>query len=148
MGGRKSTTLFLVGGHLMEQANTESTHQTTSPPSTPCTRQNAYTSCTTNHPFHTSNTSRVSPVHTSPPLLNAPTSLGSPSTFGLKTNMKWYYTIAGSHVHVRVFMNGASCGQLCFRMEEFAQITELTTIQLAERSEFRRNQTTYINETK
>lgn len=34
--------------------------------------------------------------------------------------MKWYYHIAGGHTHVRVFMNGAKCGDLCFRNEEFA----------------------------
>jgi hypothetical protein len=33
--------------------------------------------------------------------------------------MKWYYTIAGGHTHVRVFMNGAKCGDLCFRNVEF-----------------------------
>lgn len=33
--------------------------------------------------------------------------------------MKWYYTILGGHVHIRVFMGGAKCGDLCFRNEEF-----------------------------
>lgn len=33
--------------------------------------------------------------------------------------MKWYYYIAGGHTHVRVFMNGGKCGDLCFRNEEF-----------------------------
>lgn len=33
--------------------------------------------------------------------------------------MKWYWHRAGGHVHVRVFMNGAKCGELCFRVEEF-----------------------------
>jgi len=36
--------------------------------------------------------------------------------------MKWYWKTGGSHVHVRVFMNGALCGELCFRYEEFQQI--------------------------
>jgi hypothetical protein len=36
--------------------------------------------------------------------------------------MKWYYKIQGGHVHVRVFMNGAKCGDLCFRVEEFEQV--------------------------
>lgn len=36
--------------------------------------------------------------------------------------MKWYYTTQGPHVRVRVFMNGAKCGELCFRKEEFEQI--------------------------
>lgn len=33
--------------------------------------------------------------------------------------MKWYYKILGGHTHVRVFMNGGKCGDLCFRNEEF-----------------------------
>lgn len=37
--------------------------------------------------------------------------------------MKWYYHVAGGHTHVRVFMNGAKCGDLCFRNEEFQQLT-------------------------
>ena len=37
--------------------------------------------------------------------------------------MKWYFKIAGGHVHVRVFMNGAKCGDLCFRVEEWKTIT-------------------------
>lgn len=36
--------------------------------------------------------------------------------------MKWYYRITGPHTRVRVFMNGANCGELCFRNEEFEQI--------------------------
>jgi hypothetical protein len=36
--------------------------------------------------------------------------------------MKWYWTVAGGHTHVRVFMNGAKCGDLCFRNEEFQWI--------------------------
>lgn len=33
--------------------------------------------------------------------------------------MQWYFSVAGGHTHVRVFMNGAKCGGLCFRNEEF-----------------------------
>ncbi len=33
--------------------------------------------------------------------------------------MKWYYKKLGGHTHVRVFMNGALCGNLTFRNEEF-----------------------------
>jgi hypothetical protein len=36
--------------------------------------------------------------------------------------MKWYYSIRGGHTHVRVFMNGASCGGLCFRNDEFEEV--------------------------
>lgn len=36
--------------------------------------------------------------------------------------MNWYYKILGSHTHVSVFTNGAKCGDLCFRNEEFAQL--------------------------
>jgi hypothetical protein len=36
--------------------------------------------------------------------------------------MKWYWHRAGGHTHVRVFMNGAKCGDLCFRNEEFDYI--------------------------
>jgi hypothetical protein len=36
--------------------------------------------------------------------------------------MKWYYQRQGSHTHVRVFMNGAKCGDLCFTNEEFEYI--------------------------
>ena len=38
--------------------------------------------------------------------------------------MKWYFSIAGGHTHVRVFMNGGKCGDLCFRNEEFEQVRE------------------------
>ncbi len=38
--------------------------------------------------------------------------------------MRWYYTVAGGHTHVRVFMNGAKCGDLCFRNEEFAELKQ------------------------
>ncbi len=36
--------------------------------------------------------------------------------------MRWYYTILGGHVHIRVFLNGAKCGDLCFRFNEFEKI--------------------------
>lgn len=36
--------------------------------------------------------------------------------------MKWYYSVQGGHTHVRVFINGAKCGDLCFRNEEFSGI--------------------------
>lgn len=36
--------------------------------------------------------------------------------------MRWYYTIAGGHTHVRVFMNGGKCGDLCFRNAEFEEV--------------------------
>lgn len=38
--------------------------------------------------------------------------------------MKWYYKKLGGHTHVRVFMNGGKCGDLCFRNEEFEQIRD------------------------
>lgn len=41
--------------------------------------------------------------------------------------MKWYWTVAGGHTHVRVFMNGAKCGDLCFRNEEFNHIRRTCT---------------------
>lgn len=46
--------------------------------------------------------------------------------------MKWYYKIAGGHTHVRVFMNGGKCGDLCFRNEEFEQIRYADTDELIE----------------
>jgi hypothetical protein len=36
--------------------------------------------------------------------------------------MKWYYKVAGGHTHVRIFMNSAKCGDLCFRNEEFNDV--------------------------
>lgn len=36
--------------------------------------------------------------------------------------MTWYYSIAGGHTHVRVFVNWVNCGKLCFRNEEFQLI--------------------------
>lgn len=38
--------------------------------------------------------------------------------------MKWYFEILGGHTHVRVFMNGGKCGDLCLRNEEFKQVRE------------------------
>lgn len=36
--------------------------------------------------------------------------------------MKWYFKVGASHTRVRVFMNGAKCGDLCFRNEEFEHL--------------------------
>lgn len=36
--------------------------------------------------------------------------------------MTWYYRTTGIHTRVRVYMNGALCGTLTFRTEEFEQI--------------------------
>lgn len=37
--------------------------------------------------------------------------------------MKWrIYTVAGGHTHVKVTMNGAKCGDLCFRNADFEEI--------------------------
>lgn len=36
--------------------------------------------------------------------------------------MRWYFEILGMYTHVRVCMNGAKCGDLCFRNEEFEEI--------------------------
>jgi hypothetical protein len=38
--------------------------------------------------------------------------------------MTWYYKVMGGHTHVRVFMNGGKCGDLCFRNEEFDYIKQ------------------------
>lgn len=38
--------------------------------------------------------------------------------------MKWYFKVMGGHTHVRVFMNGAKCGDLCFRNEEFNEVRQ------------------------
>ena len=38
--------------------------------------------------------------------------------------MKWYWRRAGGHTHVRVYMNGALIGHLCFRNAEFDYIRE------------------------
>lgn len=38
--------------------------------------------------------------------------------------MNWYWKRMGGHTHVRVFMNGAKCGDLCFRNEEFDNIRQ------------------------
>ena len=36
--------------------------------------------------------------------------------------MNWYFKVMGGHTHVRVFMNGGKCGDLCFRNEEFEEV--------------------------
>lgn len=36
--------------------------------------------------------------------------------------MKWYWLVLGGHTHVRVFMGGGKCGDLCFRNEEFEEV--------------------------
>lgn len=38
--------------------------------------------------------------------------------------MKWYYEIRGGHTHVRVFMNGGKCGDLCFRNAEWYEVRQ------------------------
>lgn len=45
--------------------------------------------------------------------------------------MKWYYKVGGGHTYVRVFMNGAKCGDLCFRNEEFKFLREAEVIREA-----------------
>ena len=35
---------------------------------------------------------------------------------------RWYYQVRGGHTHVRVFMNGGKCGDLCYRNEEFEHV--------------------------
>lgn len=37
--------------------------------------------------------------------------------------MKWYYKVGGAHTRVDIYMNGALCGRLTFRNEEFQEIT-------------------------
>ncbi len=50
--------------------------------------------------------------------------------------MKWHYSIKGAHVHVRVFINGATAGTLIFRIEEFNDIRrEANKIKLIEFNE-------------
>jgi 6-phosphogluconate dehydrogenase len=39
--------------------------------------------------------------------------------------MNCYFKTEGGHTHVRVFMNGAKCGDLCFRNEEFKFLREV-----------------------
>jgi hypothetical protein len=36
--------------------------------------------------------------------------------------MNWKYKVQGSHVHVKVYMNGALCGNLVFSLSEFEHI--------------------------
>lgn len=41
--------------------------------------------------------------------------------------MTWHYRVLGTHTHVRVFVNGALAGTLCFRNEEFLKVYEKAT---------------------
>ena len=43
--------------------------------------------------------------------------------------MNWYFKVMGGHTHVRVFMNGAKCGDLCFRNDEW-RVVQLYLSQL------------------
>lgn len=45
-----------------------------------------------------------------------------PTLISTGNTMKWYFKIRGGHVHVRVFMNGGRCGNLCFRDYEFTEV--------------------------
>lgn len=54
----------------------------------------------------------------------------------MKTKMHWYHYALGSHVHVRVFFNGAHCGNLCFTAEEFADIHNDVPLDRADAIEF------------
>lgn len=36
--------------------------------------------------------------------------------------MRWLYKVLGTHTHVKCYMNGALCGTLIFRNDEFARI--------------------------
>jgi len=45
----------------------------------------------------------------------------------MKNQMKWYWQVGGGHTHVRVFMNGGKCGDLCFRNEEFEWVKKSLT---------------------
>lgn len=36
--------------------------------------------------------------------------------------MRWYWEVLGGHTHVRVFLDGANCGELCFRNDDFETI--------------------------
>ena len=36
--------------------------------------------------------------------------------------MKIYYSVQGGHIHCRVFTQGAKCGDLCFRLSEWADV--------------------------
>lgn len=36
--------------------------------------------------------------------------------------MIWLFKVMDGHTHVRVFMNGGKCGDLCFRNEEFEEV--------------------------
>lgn len=45
--------------------------------------------------------------------------------------MKWQYRILGNHTHVKVYYNGAFCGQLTFRNEEFEALKATTLATLS-----------------
>lgn len=62
--------------------------------------------------------------------------------------MNWYYTIGPSHTRVRVFMNGANCGELCFRNEEFQGVKHYQeTLQFSYFDVSAPRAVTFINET-
>jgi hypothetical protein len=44
--------------------------------------------------------------------------------------VKWYYDVLGGHTHVRVFVNGAKSGDLCFRNDEFEWLKANVAAQL------------------
>ena len=48
------------------------------------------------------------------------------------SKQKWYYKVLGGHTHVRVFMNGGKCGDLCFRNEEFESFKDHQAMSLVE----------------
>lgn len=54
----------------------------------------------------------------------------------MNIQQKWYYIQLGGHTHVRVFMNGAKCGDLCFRNEEFDAIFNDTLLLKADAIDF------------
>lgn len=35
--------------------------------------------------------------------------------------MTWRYRLLGNHAHIRVYLNGALCGELCFGAAEFRE---------------------------
>ena len=45
-----------------------------------------------------------------------------PSSSTRRDVMHWYWQLLGSHVHVRVFVNGGKCGDLVFREDEFNKL--------------------------
>ena len=66
--------------------------------------------------------------------------------------MNWYYSILGSYVHVRVFMNGGKCGGLTFCLGEFIDLTghDQETLERAETfsGEFNKLHINFIHEKK